>query len=493
MSESSVSSPRPAAGQGPRQRPNLTEGPITKTLLLFSLPLMGSNVLQSLQTTVNQFWVSHTLGVNAITALVNANQIMFLMQSVIFGVTMAANILVAQSVGAKDLAMVKRVMGTAISFFFGLSVFVALVGWLLTPELLAAMHTPPEARSEAIVYLRILFASMPFSYFFMFIQMAQRGAGDARTPFYFMVLALALDIILNPLLIRGIGPFPKLGIAGSATSTLVGQGISFALLVVYLYRKRSVLVLWPGEFHLLKPNLEILNPMVLRGVPMSAQMFVMSGAGLVMIGFVNHYGALYGAAYGTATLLWNYLMMPGMAIGASVSSMAAQNVGANRWDRVEQIAVSGVASSTIVTGSIAALIYACGVLPLYLFLPPDSPTVPIALHIYRMVLWGFVLFNATFALSGVVRATGAVMAPLIILFISMWVIRVPFAWLLSPHFGPDAIWWSFPLGTITSSLLTFLYYRYGGWRKKRMFSPAIGQGVGRDSPLMNDLEEPAAV
>jgi len=493
MSESSASSPRPAAGQGPSKRPNLTEGPITKTLLLFALPLMGGNVLQSLQTTVNQFWVSHTLGVNAITALINANQIMFLMQSVIFGVTMAANILVAQSVGARDLAMVKRIMGTAISFFFGLSVFVALAGWLLTPELLAAMHTPPEARAEAAIYLRILFASMPFSYFFMFIQMAQRGAGDSRTPFYFMVLALALDIILNPLLIRGIGPFPKLGIAGSATSTLVGQGVAFCLLVVYLYRKRSVLVIWPSEFHLLKPNADILNPLILRGLPMSVQMFVMSSAGVVMIGFVNHYGPLYAAAYGTATLLWNYLQMPGMAIGASVSSMAAQNVGANRWDRVEQIAISGVGSSIAVTGSIAALIYACGALPLFLFLPPTSPTVPIALHIYRMVLWGFVLFNATFALSGVVRATGAVIPPLIILFISMWVIRVPFAWLLSPHIGPDAIWWSFPLGTITSSILTFLYYRYGGWRKKRMFNPSTGHGGGRPAPALADLEEPAAV
>ena len=88
------------------------------------------------------------------------------------------------------------------------------------------MHTPPAARAEAIIYLRIVFAAMPFMYFFQFMQMAQRGAGDSRTPFYFMALAVVLDIILNPLLIAGIGPFPKLGIAGSATSTLIGQSVS---------------------------------------------------------------------------------------------------------------------------------------------------------------------------------------------------------------------------------------------------------------------------
>jgi putative MATE family efflux protein len=493
MSESSASSPRPAAGQGPHKRPNLTEGPITRTLLLFSLPLMGANVLQALNGTVNQFWVAHSLGVTAITALANANQVMFLMQSAIFGVTMAANILVAQSVGARDLAMVKRVMGTATSFFFVLSATLALTGWLIAPNLLAAMHTPPAARAEAIIYLRIMFASMPFMYFFMFIQMAQRGAGDSRTPFYFMALAIALDVTLNPLLIRGIGPFPKLGIAGSATSTLIGQGVSFTALAAWLYYKRSILVLWPSEFHLLKPNTTILQPLVLRGLPMSVQMLAMSGASVVMIGFVNRYGPVTAAAYGGASFVWNYIQMPGMAVGASVSSMAAQNIGANRWDRVERIARSGLITSICVTGAIALVIYALGALPLYLFLPAGSPTIPIALHINRTVLWAFVLFNATFALTGIVRATGAVIPPLIILIISMWLIRVPFAGLLTPHFGAEAIWWSFPLGTITSSVLTALYYRFGDWRSKRMINTSLGHGGGRAAPGMNDLEEPAAV
>jgi len=228
-------------------RQNLIEGPITRTLIFFSLPLMGSNILQSLNGTVNQFWVAHTLGVSAITALANSNTLMFLLQSSIMGMTMAANILVAQSVGAHDLPMVKRIMGSATFFFLILAMTLALLGWVGAPFLLGLMHTPQAASDEAIIYLRIMFAAMPFTYFFMFMQMAQRGAGDSRTPFYFMALATVLDATLNPMLIRGIGPFPRLGIAGSATSTLIGQGVSFMLLGAWLYRKRSVLVLWPSE------------------------------------------------------------------------------------------------------------------------------------------------------------------------------------------------------------------------------------------------------
>ncbi len=469
-----------------RHKRDLTQGPITKTLLLFSLPVLGGNALQSLNGSVNQFWVSHTLGISAITAIGNSNIIMMLMLGSIFGISMAANILVAQAVGARDIHLVKKVMGTATSFFVSLALVMAVVGYFTAPHILAAMGTPKVAREEAEIYLRIVFLAMPFMCLFAFIQMAQRGAGDSKTPFYFLVLAIVLDIILNPLLIRGIGPFPKLGIAGSATSTLVGQGFSLFCLAVWLYRIKSPLVLRWNEFGMLKPDLEIMRSLVLRGLPMGAQMLVMSGGAMVMIGFVNSYGALTAAAYTAASQVWTYVQMPGMALGASISSMAAQNIGADRWDRVDKIARSGVISGLVITGSVAGAIYLAGDLTLLIFLPGDSPALPVARHINHMILWSLALFSISFSLSGIIRSTGAVIAPLVILIVSMWLIRIPFAKILIPHIGADAIWWSFPLGTITSSILTYLYFRFGKWRETRMlrsqseprgYTPDAGQGA----------------
>lgn len=463
------------SGAGPgrhsgRYKRQLIEGPITKTLLVFSLPVLGGNMLQSLNGSVNQFWVSHTLGVSAITAIGNSNIVMMLMLGSIFGISMAANILVAQAVGAGDLPMVKRVMGTAVAFFMSLAVLIGAVGYFTAPFILTLMGTPAVSQAEAIIYLRIVFLSMPFMCMFAFLQMAQRGAGDSKTPFYFLVLAIVLDITLNPLLIRGIGPFPKLGIAGSATSTLIGQGFSLICLLVTLYRMKSPLMLRWEDLHLLKPDLPISSSLLLRGLPMGAQMLVMSGAAMIMIRFVNSYGAVTAAAYTAASQVWTYVQMPGMALGASISSMAAQNIGANRWDRVGKIAVSGVLSSLAVTGSIALLIYLAGDLTLHIFLPSGSPAMAIARHINHEVLWSLTLFSITFALSGIVRSTGAVIAPLAILIITMGVIRIPFAMVMIPHWGADAIWWSFPLGTIASSVLTALYYRFGGWRELRMLN-----------------------
>jgi putative MATE family efflux protein len=449
-------------------RRDLTNGPITRTLLLFSLPLLGGNALQSLNGTVNQIWVSHTLGETAITALGNANIVMMLMIGVIFGVGMAANILVGQAIGGRDLALVKRVMGTATTFFLTLSVAVAVLGGAFSPYILDLMGTPVEARGDAIIYLRIIFASVPFMYFFMFMQMAQRGAGDSTTPFWFMALAIAIDVTLNPLLIRGIGPFPRLGIAGSAVSTLIGQSVSLTALLVWLYRKNSVITLRRGDLHLLKPDMAILRALVTRGLPMGLQMLVMSGAAVVMISLVNRYGALTSAAYSISSIIWSYLQMPTMAVGASVSAMAAQNVGAGKWDRVAAVARSGVVSGLIITAAIAVVLYVFNDQVLGILLPCHSPAIALAKHINETVLWGFVLFSITFSLSGVVRSTGAVWWPLIILTVSMVAIRIPFASLLMPRYGADAIWWSFPLGTIASAIMTSLYYKYGGWRRSRM-------------------------
>ncbi len=492
--------PPPSHSRGPPGRPgrggrDLTQGPITRTLLIFSLPLLGGNALQSLNGTVNQIWVSHTLGETAITALGNANIVMMLMIGTIFGVGMAANILIAQSFGKRDLAMVKRVMGTATTFFIGLSVIVAVLGSLFAPHILDLMGTPAASRADAIIYLRIVFYSTPFMYFFMFLQMAQRGAGDSTTPFWFLALAIVIDIVLNPLLIRGIGPFPKLGIAGSATSTLIGQSTSLVFLMIHLYRKKSVLMLRPGELKLLTPDPAIMASLVSRGLPMGIQMLVMSGVAVVMIAFVNRYGALTSAAYSIASIIWSYLQMPTMAIGASVSSMAGQNVGAGRWDRVAQVARSGVISGLIITGSIALLLYAFDDQVLGILLPSHSPAIPLARHINTVVLWGMVLFSVTFALSGVVRSTGAVWAPMAILIFSMVVVRVPFAALMTPRFGEDAIWWSFPLGTITSAVLTTLYYKFGGWRKAHMLvEHPRGQApdTGLAAPAMSPRVDEAA-
>ena len=467
---------------GTRRPPpgKLTTGPIPQTLLMFALPVLGANVLQSLNGSVNAVWVGRFLGEAALTATSNANLVLFLMLGTMFGIGMAATILVAQSVGARDLAEARRIVGTSATFFFGVSVVIAVAGWIFVDAILEVLGTPPDALPLARDYLRIIFVAVPAANLLTFVMTILRGAGDSRTPFYFMALAVVLDIVLNPLFIRGIGPWPALGIAGSALSTLVGQTVSVIAILILLYAKKHPLRLAGADLALLKPDPALLRIVVAKGIPMGLQMIVISASALVLMGIVNSYGSQTAAAYGIAAQLWTYIQMPALAIGAAVSSMAAQNVGAKRWDRIDRITLSGVGFNLVLTGALVLLLYVFDRPVLGLFLIGDSAAIDMAVHINNVASWSFILFGVTIVLFATVRATGAVMPPLIILVVSVLIIRTGFAYGLQERFGQEAAWWSFAVGSLAALVLAAGYYRFGNWRTMHMIEeidnrPAAGE------------------
>ena len=456
----------------PRPPRDLTSGPIGTSLLLFALPILGGNIAQSLNGSVNAVWIGRHLGEDALTAAANANNIMFFLIGSVFGIGMAASILIAQAIGAHDTAQVRRVMGSSASFFIGLSVLIAIGGWWLARHLLGWMGTPAPSLPLAEAYLRVIFLAMPALYAFAFLAAALRGAGDSRTPFRFLVLAVLLDIAFNPLLIFGLGPFPKLGIAGSAWATLISQVLALAALLLHLRRKRHLLWLGRKDAALLLPEPRVVRALVVKGVPMGLQMMLISLAMIAMMTMVNSYGTTTAAGYGAALQLWTYVQMPAMAIGAACSSMAAQNVGAGRWNRVEATAWTGVGFNFLLTGALIAPLILLDRWTLALFLPAGSESLEIARHLNHISVWSFLFFGVTFVLSGVIRSTGAVIPPLLILVVSLWGIRVPFAELLQPRLGADAIWWSFPISAMSAMLMSLAYYRWGRWRQAHMLAPA---------------------
>ncbi|KRG86904.1 multidrug transporter MatE, partial [Stenotrophomonas acidaminiphila] len=305
---------------------------------------------------------------------------------------------------------------------------------------------------------------------------ALRGAGDSRTPFRFLLLSVALDIVLNPLLIFGIGPFPQLGIAGAAWATLLAQSLSLLGLLAYMRQRGHVLWLGRKDMALFRIDLPILRALVVKGVPMGLQMVLISLSMIMLMTMVNDYGTDTAAAYGASLQLWTYVQMPAMAIGAACSSMAAQNVGAGHWSRVRGTARKGVLFNFLLTGVLILPLILLDRHSLALFLPDGSQALAVARHLNHIAVWSFLFFGVSFVISGVVRSTGAVIAPLLILAASLWGVRVPFAELLQPRLGADAIWWSFPVSSLVSMLLSLAYYRWGGWRRARMMSPPAHAG-----------------
>jgi putative MATE family efflux protein len=437
-------------------------------LFKFSLPILLANILQSLNGSVNSIWVGRYLGEAALTATSNANTVMFLLIGAAFGVALAATILIGQKIGANDLREAKQVVGTSATFFAGISVTMAITGLLCCRPLLLAMSTPPDSLELAVAYMRVIFLALPFLYMYAFVMAVLRGAGDSTTPFYFMLLSVGIDIALNPLFIFGFGPVPRMGIAGSALATFVAQAVTLTALIRHLYRRRNRLCLHQAELAYLHINWSIVRILVKKGIPMSAQMLVVSLSAVLMITLVNRFGVDATAAFGAAMQIWNYIQMPAFAVAMGISAMSAQNVGAGKWERVTRIAGVGVLYSVLLTGSIVLVIELLDTRIFGLFLPAGSQALAIASHLNRIVTGSFIFFGISVALFGVVRATGAVIAPLVVLTISLLVVRFPLAQFFLDRYQADAVWWSFPISSVLSALLAFLYYRFGGWRRAHM-------------------------
>ncbi|MEJ2458978.1 MAG: MATE family efflux transporter, partial [Novosphingobium sp.] len=207
-----------------------------------------------------------------------------------------------------------------------------------------------------------------------------------------------------------------------------------------------------------------LRYIVTMGLPMGAQVLLVSSAGLIMIGLVNREGLDAAAAYGASLQLWNYLQMPAFAISTAVSAMVAQSLGAGDHTRVGQVTLTGIGAALALSVVVASLIVGFDHPLLALFLGGNSPAMPIAQHIQLICTTSFVIVSITMILIGTLRAYGAVVAPLVVMFLGLYPGRLGFYWLARPVIDSEAVWWAYPVGSVLTVALTLGYYRFGKWR-----------------------------
>ncbi len=455
-------SARPAPLRG-----DLTQGPILKTLVWFSIPLLIGNVVQTLQGSINTIWVGRLLGEEALAATTVSGGVMFLLFAVTFGFAMAGTVRIGQHFGARDIDAARRSFGTAIGFATALSVLMALVGWFAAPSILRLMATPEASFDLANTYMRVIFLSMPFGTLNMMVSMSLRSSGEAKTPMLAMMMTLLIDIVLNPVLIMGWGPLPALGIAGSALASFFAGMGGLALQLLVLYRRDLPLRLRGSELRYVLPERQELAYTVGKGLPMGAQMLLVSSAQMVMIGLVNREGIHATAAYGASMQLWNYLQMPAFAVSSAVSAMVAQNIGAGQHERVGKVTVAGLAATLGMTLTLAAVLMLFAVPLLGLFVGAGSPAVPLGEHVLHVVTWSFIAISITMILGGTMRSYGVVWWPLILSFISFYPARLGFYFALYPSWGAEALWWSYPFASVFSVVATSVLYWRGSWRAKR--------------------------
>ncbi|HDR4724020.1 MATE family efflux transporter [Bacillus cereus group sp. Sample62] len=442
--------------------------PIWKSMSMFLVPLLLSNVLQSIGQLFGMVVVGRWLGVNDLAAISAFFPLFFLLVSFVIGIGSGSSILIGQAFGAKNEDRLKAIVGTTLTFTFIIGVVLAIVGSIFAMDIMRLMGTPENIIDISVHYARILFISMPVLFLYFAYTTFMRGTGDSKTPFYFLIVSTALNMILLPILIFGWLGAPKLDVYGAAYASVISTVITFIVMLVYLKKKNHPLQLDSTVRKYLRMDRELLKLLLRLGIPASINMILVSLSEIAVIAFVNRYGSDATAAYGVVNQVASYVQMPAVSLGITVSIFAAQSIGANQFDRLQKVVKAGIIMNYVIGGVLISLIYLFSRDILSLFLTSQT-TIEIAHSLVMITLWSYLIFGHAQIISATMRASGTVLWPTVIGVVSIWLVEVPVAYYLSYHtsLGIEGIWIGYPAAFIVSLILQYAYYKLS-WQKKRI-------------------------
>ncbi|MCC4723597.1 MATE family efflux transporter [Salinicoccus sp. RF5] len=438
---------------------DFTRGPILKSLIIFSGPIMLTNLLQTSFQIVDSLWVGNILGASALGAVAVATTILITVLSFILGLNNAALTILSQQYGKKNEAGFRSYLNAFIVTMTSMALVFGIIGFVFAEQLLLLIGTPEDLLGQARIYLQISFLSMFFLFAYNFMNTVLRAVGDSKTPLRVVLVAVILNAALAPVFLIGFG----MGIEGAAVSTVASQGIAF-LYSVYYSVKHNLIPFTKPKLPSSKEVRLIFN----LGVPAGLQMAVIHAGVAAILSVVTQFGGQTVAGFSAAQRLDSLIMLPAMALGTAVNSMAGQNIGINDWARVRQIAKNAALYNFGLMVAVAVFVIIFAEFGMRLFIE-DEEAVQFGARYLRIVALCYPFLGLNFVLNGIVRASGAMYQVLALNIISFWILRYPLTALFASQFGEVGIGIGMGMSFILSSAFAFAYYNFGGWRHKQLF------------------------
>ena len=452
---------------------DLTVGSIPRHLLVFSVPMLLGNLIQIGYSLVNTIWVGHLVGENAVGAVGVSFPVFFVLFGFAMGMSMATTILVSQYYGAKEYAMVERAVGNSFALALIVGAVLSVAAVWSSDRMLRLMATPPEIFAMASSYLRMSLAGFLLLYLGLLTNFILRGIGDTMTPLAFMSIGLGLNAILDPFLIGGFGPFPRLGLIGAAWATIISQMLALGTSIVYLNRKDHLIAFNPKKLRLDRRMTRLLFTI---GLPSIVQQSLVSIGSLFISTFVNTFGSAAANAFGAVSRVDMFVFMPALSISMAVSALTGQNLGAGRPGRVKEIFRWGTLMTSSITVLISLTVILFSRLILKMFgLGADAQVMEIGVSYLRIVGSSYLCFAIMYISNGVINGAGHTIITMTFSLLSLWLVRVPFAWLLSrTSLGITGIWVASALSFVVTMVVSLTYYFSGRWKKATIIrAPAV--------------------
>jgi putative MATE family efflux protein len=438
--------------------------PLWKSFVVFLAPMMLSNILQSLFSTINNVYLGQMIGVEALAAVSVFFPVLFFFVAFMMGLSSGSTVLIGQAWGAREIDKVKAIAATTLTVGVLCAAVIALFGGLFARQLMTALATPANILDQASAYARIMMLTMPLIFVFILMTAMMRGVGDTLTPLLALMLSTVVGLSVTPALIRGWFGLPMLGVSSAAWASTVSTIVTLLWLAAHLRRRKHPLA--PDAAFLRQMGLDapLLRKILRLGIPTAVQMVVMSLAELVLLGLVNGFGSDATAAYGAVNQVMGYVQFPAMSIAISSSIFGAQAIGSGNADRLGAIVRTGLVLNLLLTGGLVALIYLFSRSVMGFFIT-DPAVLDLAQGLLHIVLWSSVMFGMAGVFSGTMRASGTVIAPTALSIFAIAAIEVPSALLLSRAIGLEGVWAAYPITFCAMLLLQMSFYLLI-WRKR---------------------------
>jgi putative MATE family efflux protein len=467
-------SPQPAAvppPAAPRRRSfdrSIVEGPIRKAVWNLAWPTMLQNIIGGLQGIVDHAMVGHYVGYVGNAAIGVSWQIFLVVVVFISSLFTGMGVLVARFAGADEPEAVNRTVYQAFLTAVMLVVFVlAPIGYLVSPVLLDLVNAAPEVQVEALPYLRIMFVfSFGMLTFFM-LGGALRSAGDAQTPLRLGIALTLLNIVLNVILIRGLGPIPAFGTAGAAMGTVIAGALVSVYSLVHLFNGTWVVGFPRGKSW--KPNWEIIGQLFRFGLPTGIQGVAMNIGGVFLLAFIGSLtmSAQAQAAYVVSyTQLFSFITWTSVGIMGATAAVAGQNLGAGRPDRTSQAVRTASGFGLMLAAAIGSTFWLIPNLLLDVFGMQDPVVRELGIQLLHYLSISGLFVTVALSYTGGLQGTGDTKSPMYISFISQLLIPLGMCFLIRTFstLDPWEIWLAIVIGHFTRMTLSVGVFRRERWR-----------------------------
>jgi putative MATE family efflux protein len=456
---------------------DLTVGSIPRHLLKFSIPMLIGNAIQVAYSIINTIWVGHLVGENAVGSIGVSFPVIFILIGFSMGITMATTILVAQYYGAKDYTMVEKAVNNSFSISLIMSVVLASTGILTCDSILRLIDTPPENFTMASSYLKISLINFIPIYLIFLTSSILRGIGDTVTPLMFMAIGVGLNAILDPFLIGGFGPFPFNGLNGAAYASLIAQTIATIISIVYLNRKDHIIAFHPKKLILDRHMTFLLFKI---GFPSIIQQSLISLGAIFVVSFVNAFGNAATNAFGAVQRVDMVAFMPAMSMSMAAATLTGQNLGAGKPQRIKDVFKWGVIMCSSITLIISLVVVFFSKYIFIIFgIADDVKVLEIGVTYLHIVGASYIFFGVLFISNGIINGAGHTIITMCFTLMSLWLVRVPFSWLLSKtSLGIIGVWIAVASSFAVTMTVSLIYYFSGRWKKSAIIKPPI------ETPIM---------